>query len=275
MIGAISGGCLENDVREAAQQVIAGGAPQLLHYNTGSSEDLIFGTGSGCGGLIQVLLAPVPDDLLAQVVTSLDAGRPAVLETVIAAGALLGMRRLGGFAAGQQGYWYCEQGQVFCQVIEPPATLLVCGAGDDARPLVRYATDAGFRVTVVDHRPYWLTAERFPSANLHDHGPLPACRYAVLLTHHYERDLTHLTTLLDGPATYVGLLGSRERSAHLIRELLTNRPDLSARVNQALHAPVGLDIGADGPHEIALSIVAGLVAHRAGRPGGTLAKVTW
>jgi xanthine/CO dehydrogenase XdhC/CoxF family maturation factor len=259
VLGAISGGCLESDIREAALQVIAGAPPRLLHYNTASPDDLIFGTGSGCGGLIQVLVAPLSDDLLAVISQRMDAGQPVGLETVIAPGPLLGARKI---AAAKESFSYADQGQVFCQLIDPPVTLLVCGAGDDARPLVTYAAEAGFRVIVMDHRPAWVTPERFPAAHqtlLCDMGAPPSQlslaegSFAVLLTHHYERDLEHLKVLLDRPLAYVGLLGSRERSGNLIRELLTERPDLSSAVKEKLYAPVGLDIGADGPHEIALA----------------------
>ncbi|HWI53910.1 MAG TPA: XdhC/CoxI family protein [Symbiobacteriaceae bacterium] len=272
VIGAISAGCLDADIRENALQVIAGGAPRLLHYNTGSTDDLLFGTGSGCGGMVTVLVAAVSDDLLQDLVPQLVSGAPVVLDTVVEPGPSLGQRRLGP----------TEDASVFRQVIQPPVTLLVCGAGEDARPLAQYAAAAGFRVVVCDHRPAWASLERFPTASqalicdcatLPTQLSLPAGSYAVLLTHQFERDLAHLEALLDRPLAYIGLLGARDRSARLLRELLNTRPDLYQTVREKVHAPVGLDIGADGPAEIALSIAAELVAHRAGRPGTPLSAV--
>lgn len=283
VIGAISGGCLESDVIEAAARIFAGGPPRLLEYDTAAEEDLIWGTGSGCGGRVHVLVAPVADDLLAAVAGRLRSGRPAVVETVIAPGASLGRRRLapegapapGGAVAGAP-FWYSDEGTVFHQVVLPPVTLILCGAGDDARPVARLAAAAGFRVIVVDHRRAWATPERFPAAEqvvacdpdeLGARVEIRPGSFAVLLTHHYYKDLEHLKVLLSHPVAYVGLLGARERSRRLVQQLLADRPDLRAAARAVLQAPVGLDIGADGPEEIALAIVAEMVARRAGRPG--------
>lgn len=295
VVGAISAGCLDADIKENALQVIAGGAPRLLHYNTGTPEDLLFGTGSGCGGSIQVLIAPVPDDLLARIIDRLTHGESVTLETVVEPGPDLGRRQL--TASAGPGDGAAPSGTaaamlprtapatapgIFRQVIAPPITLLICGAGDDARPLAQFASAAGFRIVVCDHRPAWASPERFPTADhtlicdcsaLPTQIPLPAGSYAVLLSHQFERDLAHLEALLERDLAYIGLLGARDRSARLISQLLTSRPDLYQAVRDKLHAPVGLDIGADGPFEIALSIAAGLVAHRAGRPGGALSQV--
>ncbi|HWI62959.1 MAG TPA: XdhC/CoxI family protein [Symbiobacteriaceae bacterium] len=270
VIGAISAGCLDADIRENALQVIAGAPPRLLHYNTGTPEDLLMGTRSGCGGLIHVLVAPVADEVLSAVASHLSAGEAVVVSTDVEPGPNLGIWRLGSSDTG------------FVQTLQPPVTLLICGAGDDARPLAQYAAAAGFRVIVCDHRPAWVTPERFPNAHqtvicecatLPTQLSLPAGSYAVLLTHQFEQDIAHLEALLERPLAYIGLLGARERSAKLIGQLLTDRPDLYQAVRAKLHAPVGLDIGADGPAEIALSIAAELVAHRAGRPGTPLSAV--
>lgn len=280
VIGAISGGCLETDVLAVAEEVLAGGPPRLLEYDTAAEEDLIWGTGSGCGGRVQVLVAPVPDDLLDQVAAALEAGRPVTLETVIAPGPDLGRRWLGAPpAAGSPPYGYREAERIFCQVVQPPVTFILCGAGDDARPVARLAAAAGFRVVVADHRPAWATPARFPEAvqvvachpeELAERVEIRPGSFAALLTHHYYKDLENLKVLLSHPVAYVGLLGARERSRRLVVQLLADRPDLAAAARAALRAPVGLDIGADGPQEIALSIVAEMVAQRAGRPGAPL-----
>lgn len=277
VLGAVSGGCLQADLLEAARQIFATGVAKLLTYHTGAPEDLLWGTGSGCGGTVQLLVAPVADDLLTAVAARLKAGQAVVLETVIEPGPNLGLRRLGHGPA--PAYDYPEHGTIFRQTIEPPTPLLVCGAGDDARPVVAMAAAAGFRVTVADHRPAWATAQRFPTADgvlICDCGELPTQltlpvgSYVLLLTHHFERDLAHLGALLDKPVAYVGMLGSRDRCRQLVTQLLADRPDLAGPVRSKLRAPVGLDLGADGPQEIAVAVVAELLAHRAGRPGTPL-----
>ncbi len=282
VVGAISGGCLESDVLETAAQIFAGGPPRLLDYDTAGEDDLIWGTGSGCGGRVQVLVAPVPDDLLAEVVERLRRGQSTVVATVIAPGPDLGRRRLGSDAPVGTPYWYTDDETVFQQVVQPPVTLLVCGAGDDARPVAQLASTAGFRVIVTDHRPAWATPQRFPDAEevvvcavdeLAERVSLRPGSFAVLLTHHYFKDLEHLKTLLSQPLEYIGLLGARERSRRLLQQLLEERPDLRTAAKDRLQVPVGLDIGADGPQEIALSIVAEMVARRAGRPGIPLMTV--
>ncbi|HYF90685.1 MAG TPA: XdhC family protein [Symbiobacteriaceae bacterium] len=272
VIGAVSAGCLESDIRENALQIIASGVPRLLQYNTASPGDLLFGTGSGCGGIVHVLVAGVPDAVLDSAIALLAASTPVTLETAVEPGPDLGRRQLGP----------TRDGSLFRQVIQPPVTLLICGAGDDARPLAAYASAAGFRVAVCDHRPAWVTPERFPTASqtMICDGPelptqltLPPGSYAVLLTHQYERDLAHFKALLPRQLAYIGLLGARSRTAELIEQVLADCPNLRSTVQSVLHAPVGLDIGADGPAEIALSIAAELVARRAGRPGTPLSGI--
>ena len=279
VIGAISGGCLEADVLEAARRVFAGGPTCLLEYDTGGYDDMLFGTGSGCGGRVQVLVSTVPDDLLAQIGQRLNAGQSVGLRTVIGFGADLGERSLSNDASGPAPYWYSEGYSVLHQVLAPPLTLLLCGAGDDAQPVARLAAAAGFRVVVVDHRPALSTRERFPEADeivvcdpaeLTEQVEIRSGSYAVLLTHLYERDLQHTAVLLGQSVAYIGLLGARERSRRLVGEVLAAHPEFKERVSTVLRAPVGLDIGADGPQELALAIVAEMVAHRAGRSGAPL-----
>lgn len=279
MIGAISGGCLDADIIAAATQTLADGKARLLDYDTGAADDLIWGTTSGCGGRIQILVAPVPEEVLAGLVVHQLQGHSIVLSTVIAEGPALGRRSW--LRADRWGhdspYWYADGGGLLCQRIDPVPTLLICGAGDDAQPVAKLGTMAGFRVIVVDHRPAWATRERFPEAaevlvaepaDLAAAGVCPSGTFAVVLSHQYYRDMDYVEALVERPTVYVGLLGARERSHRIVETLLQRRPDLARPLASKLRAPVGLDIGADGPQQIALSIIAELVATRAGRPGG-------
>lgn len=307
VIGAISGGCLESDVIYAAERVLAGQDPaRLLEYDTAGEEDLIWGTGSGCGGRVQVLVAPVAPDLLAAVAARLEARGPVALATVISPGPDLGRRAawtegwslgtLGSAArdaaaadlaravlAGTQGpvAWLEADGaEVLVQRLEPPPVFLIFGAGDDAQPVARLAAACGYRVVVVDHRPAWATPERFPWAHqvvccdadqVGDRVDIPADAACVLMTHHFFKDLAHLKLVLSRPVGYVGLLGARERTRRLLALLREEAPDLYAAARERLRAPVGLDIGADGPEQIAVAIVAEVLAVRSGRSGAPLA----
>jgi xanthine dehydrogenase accessory factor len=158
--------------------------------------------------------------------------------------------------------------EVFFEVLAPPPHLVVCGAGDDARPLVAYAADAGFRVTLVDHRPAFLAAQAFPAAAQRilarpDEPQLslpPAARsLAVVKTHSLAHDREWVRRLLAAGFLYVGVLGPRARTDAILR--LIGAGDDGGRV----FGPVGLDLGADGPQQVAISIVAELLAFSAGR----------
>ncbi|GAB3835589.1 XdhC family protein [Hymenobacter jeollabukensis] len=167
--------------------------------------------------------------------------------------------------------------RVFLEVLRPPLRLAVYGAGNDAQPLVRLAAGLGWQVTVVDGRPRQAAPERFPEAaevRVVPLGQVPelplTADYAVLLTHNYAYDLAVLQRLLDAPTQYIGLLGPRQKAARLLEELREEVPEAEARLQGRLYSPIGLNLGAETPEEIALSIVAEIQAVRQGRPGGML-----
>jgi xanthine dehydrogenase accessory factor len=158
---------------------------------------------------------------------------------------------------------------VFVEPLTPPPHLVVCGAGDDAVPLVALAASAGFRVSVLDHRQRLLDEERFPAAwrrgtvRPEDGGASaelpPAGRsLGVVMTHSLAHDREWVRRLLAAGLPYVGLLGPRERAAEVRREI-------GAEGDERLHGPVGLDLGADGPRQVAVSVVAELLAVLSGR----------
>jgi xanthine dehydrogenase accessory factor len=146
------------------------------------------------------------------------------------------------------------------EVVQPPPALIVFGAGRDALPLVQFAKQLGWCVTLVDCRASEQTPARFAMADqvilgrreiLHQQVAITAQTLAVVMTHNYEDDLEILKLLLNSNARYIGLLGSRQRSQRLLRDL-----PASSDVAQRLHTPIGLDIGAETPEEIALAIAA-------------------
>lgn len=169
---------------------------------------------------------------------------------------------------------------VFLEAVLPPVPLVIFGAGHDAVPLTRLARELGWNVTVVDTRAVQPHPERFPGANtvlacapdaVAVRVPLTARTVTVVMTHNYHDDGALLQTLLASPARYVGVLGPRRRTERLLADLAADGIVFNAEAGaRKLHAPVGLDVGADNPAEIALSVVAEIQATLAGRMGGLL-----
>ncbi|MBW4694040.1 MAG: XdhC family protein [Lyngbya sp. HA4199-MV5] len=169
--------------------------------------------------------------------------------------------------------------EVLIETIQPPTPLLVFGAGYDAIPVVQLAKQLGWHVTVIDHRPTYATRDRFPHADdiivcnpneLHAHVDLNSRMVAVVMTHHYLQDQTLLRSLLPSPIQYLGVLGPKRRTQQLLEAL---RMDGFAPTDQQLqrfYHPIGLDLGAETPEEIALTIVAEIQATLTKHSGGML-----
>jgi xanthine/CO dehydrogenase XdhC/CoxF family maturation factor len=166
-------------------------------------------------------------------------------------------------------------GESVLDPILPPLHLVVCGAGPDAGPLVAAGVRMGWRASVLDPRRSLLRAERFPGADLHDVEPAMAAEAVgagewtavVLMSHDYLRDAAFLDGFLGRGVPYLGVLGPRDRTDRLIAELETSPTDADIA---ALHAPAGLDIGADGAEEVAAAIVGEILAVIRGRSGTSL-----
>ena len=167
---------------------------------------------------------------------------------------------------------------VLVEPVLPVFALWIYGAGEHARPIARIAKELGWFLGIVDHRPALATPERFPRADRIVVGhppdalrglPLDGRSAALVVSHVYVKDRQALEALLPAPLGYLGLQGNRQRSQRLLRELGAAGPippDQLAR----LHAPAGLDLGAESPEGIALSMLAEIQAALAGRPGGSL-----
>lgn len=162
---------------------------------------------------------------------------------------------------------------LFVSRIVPPRELLLVGGGPDALPVVEFAAALGWRVTVADHRPAYAALAKFPRARrvvlavpkeLSRHVELASFDAAVIMSHHFATDLAALSTLVESPIPYVGLLGPALRRKQLLAEL---GPTAAAIYGARLHAPVGLDLGGRDPASIALAIVAEIQAffHGKGR----------
>jgi xanthine dehydrogenase accessory factor len=297
--GNVSGGCLEQDVREVALQVLRSGAPQLRSYCSSADEIAAWDLGVGCEGQVDVYVEPAEarprerallDDRRSFVVcTVLDGKREAgngkrVVVTAVGADGDLGSADLNRnvtararelLDTGESGIHEIRGRSVFFDVLTPPPQLVVLGAGDDARPLVRFAADVGFRVVVVDRRPGHLTRERFPNAaalidtggeGLGDALPLDADCYAVVMNHNFADDQAYVRALLKSAVAYIGMLGPRQRTERILRNLAAEGSAGEARV----YGPVGLDIGTDGAEQVALAVIAEILAVRSGRRAKSL-----
>ena len=169
--------------------------------------------------------------------------------------------------------------RVFVERLEPPSRLIVCGAGHDAVPLVRLASSLGWVVDVVDDRAPLLTPERFPEASgfvgcepseVVEKAAVEERSYVVVMSHNYLRDRDYLRALVSSRAAYIGMLGPRARTQRLLEELAREGIEPSEGMAERIHGPAGLDVGAEGPEEIAAAIVAEVLAVQRGRAGGYL-----
>jgi xanthine/CO dehydrogenase XdhC/CoxF family maturation factor len=281
-IGNISGGCLEGDVARIGREVMASGEARTVEFDLTAEDDAVWGYGLGCNGAIELFVEPTAGAVAsAQALRAALAGEPTVLATVIS-GPRTGTRWSGtdgaAAAALRDGSPRVveEAGErVFLEPMLPPMRLIVCAAGHDAIPLVRQAAELGWRVTVADVRRTLLTHDRFPgAADFVDDDPEraaevigPDARTAVVtMSHNYLRDIAYLRSFLgaEPPPAYLGVLGPRGRTEQMLAQM--GRPEAIER----LHAPAGLDIGAEGPEEVARAIVAEILALTRGRGGGPL-----
>jgi xanthine dehydrogenase accessory factor len=313
-IGNISGGCLEGGVADVAKAVIASGEPRLASFDLTADDDVVWGFGLGCNGAIDVLVEPadkaaaltgalrkaLEEERLLAVVTVLDSGVMDVERgsrvLVHPDGAREGSLGDGGtdravtgraLARLSMGESATEEltlpgGRIraFFEIHEPVPRLLVCGAGHDAIPLVRFAASLGWKPVVVDDREAFLNRERFPEAAgfVHVGSSKDAAQiagvdgrtYVVVMSHKYVRDRDYLRSFLETEAAYIGMLGPRARLERLLADLREEGVHPTSLDLAKVHGPAGLDIGSEGPDQIAWAIVAEVLAVRRGRSGGFL-----
>ena len=275
IMGSVSGGCVEGAVVVEALDALEDGRPRLLTY--GVSDDEAFAVGLACGGTIRVLVEPlaaapgVPAGLLEALVAA-KARREAValvtdleswerrLVPLSEADAALAER----FRADRSGVE--EDGRTFAAIHNPPLRMAVVGAVHIAQPLVRMARLAGFDPVLIDPRESFGADHRFPGEVISHDWPdaaldawgIDARSAVVTLTHDPKLDDPALAVALRSPAFYVGSLGSTRTHAKRVERL--RAAGLSEAEIGRLHAPVGLAIGARSPAEIAVSILAQIVA---------------
>jgi xanthine dehydrogenase accessory factor len=297
--GSVSGGCVEPAVIEESLRAIRTGQPKLLEFGI-TEEQNVEQIGLSCGGEIRVYVERLGD--VTRIARALTARQPVARATVIAGEELLGaslvapetddaVGTLGDAALdvaaiararqrlerGESGTEPLDvatgrQSEVFYAVWPAPPSLIVVGAGHISIPLTRIARTLGYHVTIVDPREAFATHERFPEADellvtWPDEAlgqlPLGSSTAVAVLTHDDKFDVPALVAALNAPVGYVGAIGSRgtreARNARLREQGITE--EQLARI----HGPIGLDIGASTPEEIALAIMAQIVATRHGR----------
>ncbi len=314
--GTISGGCLENDLVERARTVMQSGTPMLVTYDSTSPTDIVLGLGLGCAGVVRVLLEPLPKrqgldplEVLSGCAQSRVNAAIAVVYRVSGGlsereGARYVLRSDGVTAADLSDTGLTEhlrrdcgalllsgpsrsvtyrtqrgEAEVFIEVVHPPLSLIVFGAGPDAVPLVRCGKELGWRVTLVDNRTAFLHQERFSLADqrvfsqpdkIADHISLTGNDVAVVMTHNFNQDFKLLRALFPSPVRYIGLLGPRSKAGDLLDRLREDGYTPTEEGLARFYNPVGLDIGAETPEEIALAIVAEIQAVVTSHGGGLL-----
>jgi xanthine dehydrogenase accessory factor len=314
--GSVSGGCLEGDVVRKAWWCTRGGVPALLSYDSTEDDEMGWGIGLGCNGLVDLLLQPClpghSEDSLADDQPVLDplvfldrclvSEKPAALATVFrsadgripvgaqlqigpddvvrstvgdaALAAELGARARAALRSRHPEVVATGGVEALVEPILPPPRLYLFGAGPDVVPLASLASGLGWMVTVCDAGGRARTVKRFPGADqilLGSAAEDLATRigqdgrsgFAVVMSHHYERDRQTLGALLRSRVRYIGVLGPRRRTQRMLS-------DLKLAPDERLHAPIGLDLGSETPAEIALAISGEIQAILAGAAGGHL-----
>ena len=265
MEGSVSGGCVEGAVVLEAMELVGSGQAKLLEF--GVSDDEAFAVGLACGGRIRVLVEPVGGALPVAVLEDLVAARAARRPVAYVADLEGAARRLAPVAEFAERFRMDrsgleEDGRTFVHVHNPPLRMLVVGAVHIAQALVPMARIAGHDVAVIDPRPAFGAAARFPDTDIVEDWPdealaqlcLDARTAVVTLTHDPKLDDPAIRAALGSDVYYLGCLGSSRTHAKRVARL-TEAGFTQAQIAR-IHAPVGLDIGARGPGEIAVSVLA-------------------
>ncbi|AEJ40187.1 Xanthine dehydrogenase [Sulfobacillus acidophilus TPY] len=279
MRGTLSGGCLEGELFLQAEHVFRTKKASLHHYEL--AEDDMWGLGIGCKGSVDIWLEPVvPDEPFWQAFgqavkqdrlvwwgAEIPQGRRFLMTRDWRTGDVPDWVRWSETWSGPEsgvrhGYWW--------DVMRPADRVILCGAGHDAEPVARLARWAGFTVAVLDPRPQVNNGTRFPEAEhwVSEPGQVDPEEvmgsYWVIMNHHKRRDEDAIRLASRSQPRFVGILGPRQRTDEMLAHIEVNSLDLP------IHAPVGLDLGAETPDEVAVSIVAELMAVRRGGSGRPL-----
>jgi xanthine dehydrogenase accessory factor len=314
LIGNISGGCLDGDVQELAREVMAGGKARLVDFDLTADDEAVWGWGLGCNGAVELFVEPAEKavEVAGDLRRALEEEREVSVVTVIES-SVDGVERGARLIVHPDGRWERTLGNAavdgvataaavealgrgqsikqdleaaggvitaFVEVLEPSPRLLICGAGLDAIPVVRFAAALGWRPVVIDDRDRFLTKERFPEAEafIPLSRPLEAAdkakpdrrTFVAVMSHNYLRDKDYIRSFIGTDVAYIGSLGPRKRLDSVLTDLAKEGVEPSDEDLEKIYAPAGLDVGAEGPEEVAWSIMGELLAVRAGRRAGFL-----
>jgi xanthine dehydrogenase accessory factor len=296
LTGAISGGCLEGDALRKAQAVIFQQQAKLVTYDTTDEDDQKFGVGLGCNGIIHVLIEPIdpgdPCNPIELLILSQHKREAAVLVTVFSVvdphanqvGTIALLKENQHtiktaqepnlleiiksdsqkvFAAAHDviaTYAELEDSSIFFEWVDIPVRLLLFGAGNDTKPVAALADLLGWQVTLIDGRSNLATNQRFPTVETIlvsqpdqltidvDHRTV-----VLLMTHNFDYELGVLRLLASRAFPYLGILGPKKKSEKMLDRLSAEGIQINM---ENLYAPIGLDLGAEGPEEIALAVCA-------------------
>jgi len=309
--GAISGGCLEGDAMQKALFAMATGENKLVTYDSTDEDDIQFGLHLGCNGVVHILFEPIQKDNLQNPVELLrsiaDSGGDAVLVTLFSQKKIQPGTQLFrmqnsiisnlpdeiqellsepvriAFQEKQSSFLDIDIEQTACtafiEYIEPPVSVVIAGAGNDVKPLVEIAAMLGWKVTVVDGRFSYATAERFLQADKVSYSrpedilskiETDSHTVFLLMSHNYNYDRGFLAEILKQEFGYIGLLGPAQKRDRMLSDLQDQGIRLNEEQLSKIHGPTGLDIGAENSTEIALSILAEIKAFLSRRSGSPL-----
>lgn len=307
--GSISGGCLEGDALRKARKIMASKKPMLVTYDTMDDENNSLGVGLGCNGIIDVLLEPITNDnnavarlknlvaiedmtVLATVFRSegpdVHPGDQIYLDPNFVFKGNIKDEKLVTLLKKELLEVYDKRKptvksllndsvEVFLEIIEPSIDLQIYGAGFDAKPVVEIAKTLGWQVSVYDECIAHLAPINFPEADTvslcqrdmpENEIKIKPYSAAVLMSHSYDYDYAVLKKLINTSVKYIGILGPKKRSDKMFIQL--EKDGFTNIKKDRIHSPVGLDIGAETPEEIALSIITEIQAKFSQRSGGFL-----
>jgi xanthine dehydrogenase accessory factor len=304
--GIVSGGCVEKDLYEYSRAIWQTGLPKKIEYDFRKADD-VWGLGLGCNGKMDVWLQPFDpvnhyeeaEAILATFERRHSTRNRYFCGTIIQTDndAHLPPGKIVEFEEEYMSSLFelCEMNtmiidaevddvhvQMFTEHIAPMPTLLIYGAGPDAKPLIEMAKFVEWRVVLADHRPDFANRAHFSAADeivllkREDYGVIPIDEntYVVVMTHNYELDKQALSVLLQEDIPYIGQLGPRKRIEQLLADIESTGILITEEQLEKLHSPIGLDIGANLPNEIAMSIMAEAMSRKNGRYGGPLRKIS-
>lgn len=296
-VGSISGGCLEGDALRKARQVMQTNEAITVTYDTNEGSNQNLGISLGCNGIIDVLIEPAEQSInLFKSLVKID--QPVAIATVFAGTTCVGEKMMLGETklTNPAISWLVEEKlatlfesrqskaetfvhenetcDVFLELVQPGVSLIIFGGGFDARPVSQLAKSLGWEVQVTDECAAHIAPLFFPTADKlslcqrqfidrdFNITPYTAC---VLMSHNFDYDRDVLKKLVNTPTPYIGIMGPRKRFEKMLVDMTLNSDQMSK-----IHSPIGLDIGAEAPDEIAVAIISEIQARFSSRTGGFL-----